>query len=124
MASASRPPRVCVTGAGGFIASWLVKLLLSRGYVVHATVRDTGDPKNAHLGHLEGGPESLRLFKADVLGRDALSAAVAGCEGVFHVASPVPAEKVADPESEVLAPAVKGTLNVLQTCSENNQGRI
>ena len=31
---------VCVTGAGGFIASWLVKLLLSRGYAVHATVRD------------------------------------------------------------------------------------
>jgi hypothetical protein len=32
---------VCVTGAGGFIASWLVQLLLSRGgYVVHGTVRD------------------------------------------------------------------------------------
>nr|CAB3457436.1 unnamed protein product [Digitaria exilis] len=28
---------VCVTGAGGFIASWLVKLLLSRGYTVHGT---------------------------------------------------------------------------------------
>ena len=35
------PPRhVCVTGGGGFIASWLVKLLLSRGYAVHATLRD------------------------------------------------------------------------------------
>eukprot|EP01018_Ginkgo_biloba_P038823 Gb_17595 [translate_table: standard] len=31
---------VCVTGASGFIASWLVKLLLQRGYVVRATVRD------------------------------------------------------------------------------------
>ncbi|KVD98070.1 hypothetical protein Ccrd_024210, partial [Cynara cardunculus var. scolymus] len=30
---------VCVTGASGFIASWLVKLLLDRGYSVHATVR-------------------------------------------------------------------------------------
>ncbi|GJN38855.1 hypothetical protein PR202_gb27933 [Eleusine coracana subsp. coracana] len=35
---------VCVTGAGGFIASWLVKLLLSRGhYAVRGTVRDPGD---------------------------------------------------------------------------------
>jgi nucleoside-diphosphate-sugar epimerase len=34
------PRRVCVTGGGGFIASWLVKLLLSRGYAVHATLRD------------------------------------------------------------------------------------
>ncbi|KAL5225824.1 hypothetical protein ABZP36_012463 [Zizania latifolia] len=32
---------VCVTGAGGFIASWHVKLLLSRGhYAVRGTVRD------------------------------------------------------------------------------------
>lgn len=31
---------VCVTGAGGFVASWLVKLLLSKGYTVHGTVRD------------------------------------------------------------------------------------
>lgn len=34
--------KVCVTGAGGFIASWLVKFLLSKGYVVHGTVRDPG----------------------------------------------------------------------------------
>ena len=33
---------VCVTGASGYIASWLVKLLLQRGYTVKATVRDTG----------------------------------------------------------------------------------
>ncbi|KAF0929232.1 hypothetical protein E2562_016460 [Oryza meyeriana var. granulata] len=40
------PPRVCVTGGGGFIASWLVKLLLSRGYAVHATLRDPFQPRN------------------------------------------------------------------------------
>ncbi|BFG20282.1 hypothetical protein CerSpe_065550 [Prunus speciosa] len=34
---------VCVTGASGFIASWLVKLLLQRGYIVKATVRDPID---------------------------------------------------------------------------------
>ena len=33
----------CVTGAGGFLASWLVKLLLSTGrYAVRGTVRDLG----------------------------------------------------------------------------------
>lgn len=36
------PKRVCVTGAGGFIASWIVKLLLDRGYTVHGTVRNLG----------------------------------------------------------------------------------
>jgi len=34
--------KVCVTGAGGFVASWLVKLLLSKGYFVHGTVREPG----------------------------------------------------------------------------------
>ena len=31
---------VCVTGASGYVASWLVKFLLQRGYTVRATVRD------------------------------------------------------------------------------------
>lgn len=33
---------VCVTGAAGFIASWLVKLLLEKGYTVRGTVRNPG----------------------------------------------------------------------------------
>lgn len=32
----------CVTGASGYIGSWLVKSLLERGYTVHATLRDLG----------------------------------------------------------------------------------
>ena len=30
---------VCVTGASGYIAAWLVKMLLERHYTVNATVR-------------------------------------------------------------------------------------
>ena len=37
-----RVPTYCVTGATGYIGSWLVKTLLDRGYKVHATVRDPG----------------------------------------------------------------------------------
>jgi NADP-dependent 3-hydroxy acid dehydrogenase YdfG len=32
----------CVTGAGGFIGSWIVKLLLARGYAVRGTSRRAG----------------------------------------------------------------------------------
>ncbi|ONK68931.1 uncharacterized protein A4U43_C05F17520 [Asparagus officinalis] len=80
---------VCVTGAGGFIASWLVKLLLERGYTVKGTVRNPDDPKNNHLKALEGAKERLILCKADLLDLDGLRAAVEGCDGVFHTASPV-----------------------------------
>ena len=32
-----------MTGAGGYLASWVVKLLLSKDYLVHGTVRDPGN---------------------------------------------------------------------------------
>ncbi|XP_050154019.1 phenylacetaldehyde reductase-like isoform X2 [Malus sylvestris] len=81
---------VCVTGASGYIASWLVKLLLQKGYTVKATVRDPNDPKKTeHLRSLDGAKERLHLFKADLLEEGAFDAAVDGCQGVFHTASPV-----------------------------------
>ncbi|CAO1939285.1 unnamed protein product [Urochloa humidicola] len=117
-------PHVCVTGGGGFIASWLVKLLLSRGYAVHATVRDPSNPKNAHLKELDKAPENLHLFKADVLDYDTLTPAVEGCEGVFHLATPVPEDKIVDPDLQVLDPALKGTLNVLKVCSASKVQKV
>ncbi|RLN11318.1 cinnamoyl-CoA reductase 1-like [Panicum miliaceum] len=118
---------VCVTGAGGFIASWLVKLLLSRGdYAVRGTVRDPGASKNAHLKVLEGAGERLQLLKADLLDYNSVVSAVAGCEGVFHVASPVPSGRSSNPEIhvEVISPAVTGTTNVLKACYEAKVRRV
>ncbi|GLJ49835.1 hypothetical protein SUGI_1058910 [Cryptomeria japonica] len=109
---------VCVTGASGFIASWLVKLLLDRGYVVRATVRDLGNPdKTKHLSELEGASERLQLVKADLLDVGSFDAAVDSCEGVFHTASPF-YHAVKDPQAELLDPAVKGTINVLEACAK------
>ncbi|KAG0515156.1 hypothetical protein BDA96_10G255000 [Sorghum bicolor] len=116
---------VCVTGAGGFVASWLVERLLAAGrYMVHGTVRDPGDAKNAHLLALDGAAERLRLFKADLLDSGSVAAAVAGCDGVFHVACPVPDYALTDPEVELVAPAVTGTMNVLRACSEAEVKRV
>ncbi|KAF3776096.1 Cinnamoyl-CoA reductase 1 [Nymphaea thermarum] len=109
---------VCVTGASGYIASWLVKLLLERGYTVRATVRDPDDPKKTeHLRALEGASERLHLFKADLLDEGAFDYAVSGCEGVFHTASPF-FNETQDPQAELLDPAVKGTVNVLRSCAK------
>ncbi|TVU10040.1 hypothetical protein EJB05_43545, partial [Eragrostis curvula] len=101
---------VCVTGANGYIASWLVKLLLSRGYTVHGTVRDL----NSHLKQLENASENLKLFKADLVDYDAVASAIIGCQGVFHVATP----------REMLGPAVNGTTNVLKAASAANVRRV
>ncbi|KAK9079389.1 hypothetical protein SSX86_001060 [Deinandra increscens subsp. villosa] len=109
---------VCVTGASGFVASTLVKLLLQRGYSVKASVRS---PHNAtkmeHLLKLDGAKERLHLFKADLLEDGSFDAAINGCEGVFHTASPF-LTATTDPQRELIEPALKGTLNVLGSCSK------
>ncbi|CAN1746179.1 Cinnamoyl-CoA reductase 1 [Linum perenne] len=84
---------VCVTGAGGFIGSWIVKLLLDRGYSVRGTLRNPEDPKNGHLKELEGAKERLSLWEADLLDYDSLRRAIDGCHGVFHTASPISASE-------------------------------
>lgn len=111
--------KVCVTGAAGFVASWLIKRLLKSGYHVRGTVRDPGDHKKvAHLWELEGATDRLQLVKADLMEMGSFDDAVMGCEGVFHIASPVLIAK-SDPKAEIVVPAVSGTLNVLQACKKN-----
>uniref|UniRef100_A0A2C9VIK4 NAD-dependent epimerase/dehydratase domain-containing protein n=1 Tax=Manihot esculenta TaxID=3983 RepID=A0A2C9VIK4_MANES len=107
---------VCVTGGSGYLASWLIKFLLQRAYTVKATVRNPNDlKKTAYLLALEGAKERLQLLKADLLEGGSFDAAVDGCEAVFHTASPVSLQANADPQVELVDPAVKGTLNVLRS---------
>ncbi|GLT66314.1 hypothetical protein SLA2020_386840 [Shorea laevis] len=110
---------VCVTGASGFIASWLVKLLLQRGYTVKATVRDPNDPKKTeHLLALDGAKERLHLFKAELCDEGSFDSVVDGCEGVFHTASPVFLSSDEHHKSQTVDSAVNGTLNVLKSCAK------
>ncbi|KAI9169158.1 hypothetical protein LWI28_007892 [Acer negundo] len=89
---------VCVTGASGYIASWLVKQLLQLGYTVKATVRDPNDPKKTeHLLALDGAKERLEIFKASFL--------------------PVPLFSNVS-QADLVDPALKGTLNVLRSCAK------
>ncbi|KAK6153776.1 hypothetical protein DH2020_013415 [Rehmannia glutinosa] len=110
---------VCVTGAGGFIASWLVKLLLEKGYTVRGTVRNPEDPKNSHLRELEGADARLILCKADLNDYESLREAINECDGVFHTASPV----TDDPE-QMVEPAVNGAKNVIRAAAEAKVRRV
>nr|ACB45309.2 cinnamoyl CoA reductase [Leucaena leucocephala] len=110
---------VCVTGAGGFIASWIVKLLLERDYTVRGTARNPDDSKNAHLKELEGAEERLTLHKVDLLDLESVKAAINGCDGVIHTASPV-----TDNPEEMVEPAVNGAKNVIIAAAEAKVRRV
>uniref|UniRef100_A0A803KP24 NAD-dependent epimerase/dehydratase domain-containing protein n=1 Tax=Chenopodium quinoa TaxID=63459 RepID=A0A803KP24_CHEQI len=110
---------VCVTGASGFIASWLVKLLLHHGYTIHAIVHD--QTKVEHLLGLEGAKERLHLFKANLIEVGSFDSAISGCHGVFHTASPVPFA-VEDPQSVPMWYRISKTLAedaAWKFCKEN-----
>ncbi|KAH1121032.1 hypothetical protein J1N35_004192 [Gossypium stocksii] len=113
-------PTCCVTGATGYIGSWLVKLLLERGYKVHATVRNP--EKALHLLQLWNGSDRLRLFKADLLEEGSFDEAVKGCNGVYHVAASMEFDANTNENiesyvrSNIIDPAIKGPENLLKSC--------
>uniref|UniRef100_A0A5B7AFJ3 Dihydroflavonol 4-reductase n=1 Tax=Davidia involucrata TaxID=16924 RepID=A0A5B7AFJ3_DAVIN len=107
---------VCVTGAAGFIGSWLIMRLLERGYIVRATVRDPANMKKVkHLLELPKADTNLTLWKADLTEEGSFDEAIEGCSGVFHVATPMDFESK-DPENEVIKPTINGVLSIVRSC--------
>ncbi|RIA05581.1 hypothetical protein BRARA_K00099 [Brassica rapa] len=115
----------CVTGASGYIGSWLVKSLLERGYTVHATLRDLA--KSQYFQSKWRGNERLRIFRSDLQDGGSFDDAVKGCDGVFHVAASMEFDISPDQvnlesyvQSKVIDPAIKGVRNVLGSCLKSN----
>lgn len=105
------PATACVTGATGFIGSHVVQRLLDQGYEVRGTVRDAGSARSGFLSDLDGS-DRLSLFEADLMDPGSFDDAIAGCDLVFHVASPLQLT-VDDPQRNLVDPAVNGTEAVL-----------
>ena len=124
MANHAQPTTVLVTGATGYVAGWLVRRLLEEGHTVHAAVRDPSNrEKVAHLDALAAElPGEIRYFRGDLLEDGSYHDAIQGCEIVFHTASPFIAS-VADPQRDLVDPAVNGTRNVLNSCNTTESVR-
>ncbi|KAL7174177.1 hypothetical protein ACSBR2_033435 [Camellia fascicularis] len=74
--------------------------------------------KTEHLLALDGAKERLHLFKGNLLEEGSFDSMVNGCDGVFHTASPC-FVTTSDPQKELIDPALKGTLNVLGSCTKS-----
>jgi nucleoside-diphosphate-sugar epimerase len=57
------PAKVLVTGANGFIANWVVRVLLEQGYSVRGTVRtsEKGKYLTEYFGKRGFGPDKLEM---------------------------------------------------------------
>ncbi len=117
---------ILVTGGSGFIGSYCIVQLLAAGHEVRTTVRNLKREADVRAMLKEGGadPGNRLTFVAADLGSDAgWPQAVAGCEYVLHVASPLPLVSPKN-EDELIIPAREGTLRVLRASRDAGVRRV
>ncbi|KAJ0417540.1 NAD(P)-binding protein [Aspergillus carlsbadensis] len=110
-------PFILVTGANGFLGTWIIRQLLENGNRVRAAVRS-----------MDRGAYLLELFSSytgrldivavgDMTEPNAFGQAVVGVDGIIHTASPV--TTVADEPEELIRPAVKGVTGILESARDH-----
>ncbi len=108
---------VLVTGGSGYMASWIIKMLLKEGISVNTTVRGPSHiQKTDHLRTLaKASAGQLKLFKSDLLATGSFDEPMQDCELVIHTASPFFVTGIKNSEEELIRPAREGTRNVLES---------
>ncbi len=101
--------KVVVTGANGFLGSWLTKDLVGRGYDVTIVARPTSDLSD--LNNL-----SYKTSFGDVTDLSSLEKAFHGAQGIFHLAGVVAYRREDRPLMEKVN--VHGTENVIKAAEK------
>ncbi len=117
--------KVLVTGAGGFIGSRLVEVLMRSGAQVRAFVRYNSRGDAGLLRTLSpfvlGG---IEIIPGDLRDEDALRKAVIGREIVFHLGALISIPYSYLHPAEVAATNIMGTLNMLLACRDLGVARL
>ncbi len=106
---------VLVTGANGFLGSWVVKILLQQGHQVKSLVRQGSD-----LSELQG--IKTDLVYGDVTDIVSLQSAFAGVDAVFHLAGVIAYKASSRAMMEKVN--VQGTANVIEACLQQKVPRL
>jgi len=117
--------KVLITGAGGFIGSNLVEELVNKGMKVRAFIHYNSRNSWGNLELLSSKIlNEVEIFTGNIEDPFSVKKAVKNCDTVFHLAAliGIPYSYIA-PESYVNT-NVKGTLNVMQACLDENVEKI
>jgi len=117
---------ILVTGGSGFIGSHCILQLLATGHHVRTTVRNLKREGEVRAMLKQGGAkpgDRLSFFATDLENDAGWPQAVAGCEYVLHVASPLP-PNMPKREDELIVPAREGTLRVLRAARDAGVKRV
>jgi UDP-glucose 4-epimerase len=106
--------RILVTGGAGFIGSHVVDRLLAAG--IAPRIFDVRP--SAHHG------AEVDAVVGDLLDREALQKAMAGCDAVVHLAAAADVDEVARRPAEAEAVNARGTLNVLEAARGAGVARV
>ena len=117
---------ILVTGASGYLAANLIKLLLSKNYKVRGTVRSLKDPKKHEALYtlVPSKKQNLTLVEADLLNAESWDEAVKGVDWIAHLASPFLLGTPKDPLKDLIEPALNGVKNVFAAALKNGIKRI
>ena len=121
--------RALVTGAHGFVASHLAQELLEHGERVR--VLDRPAPRLADVGgerqsalDLLGLRDEVEIAEGDLRDAAAVTAAVAGCDAVFHLAAQTIVGVARRSPAETFEVNVRGAWNVFEACREHGTRRV
>ena len=100
---------VLVTGGSGYIGGWCVAQLLQQGYVVRTTVRDLAKEAavRASLSKIVDPGNRLSFHAVNLTADAGWDEAMAGCDYLLHVASPLGVADPRDP-NDLIVPAREG----------------
>lgn len=107
--------KILVTGANGFLGSWVTKTLVNEGHHVYALVRPKSD-----ISELEG--VNCKYVHGDVTDIHSLLEAFKGVDTVFHLAGVIAYKKSERPLMDKVN--VQGTANVVEVCREHKVRRL
>ncbi len=116
---------VLVTGAGGFIGSHLLELLVKSDYKVKAFVHYNS---LGTYGWIDTLPKKIKneieVFYGDIRDPNGVREAVKNVEGIFHLAALIAIPFSYHSPDSYVETNIKGTLNILQAARYSNVSKI